>query len=148
MKWLFGVQNNEAYNSFQARKGSKWEGAEAWHAAKSARIIELAEAAGVASIPRISTTTDILKLLSVDENLTRFEPLTTWQICSGMAHGKIWASLKINDLEAISHDIEAKESVTRVTISYSALAVYTRNALGLASAALDLFDRQRTRHRP
>jgi hypothetical protein len=71
-------------------------------------------------------------------------PLVMWQVCSGFAHGRQWASLGMNDVE-INPSAEEGVSVVRTTTDYKRLLTAGWPASKLMAEVVRLFtDRAHT----
>ena len=71
-------------------------------------------------------------------------PYLMWQVCSGFAHGRQWASLSMNDVE-INPTAEEGVSAVRTTSDYKRLLAAGRPASLLMAEAVRLFtDRARS----
>jgi hypothetical protein len=66
-----------------------------------------------------------------------------WRMCSGAAHGDVWAGLSLHDREIIEQD--GGVAVAKLTAGIHVLAVVTAETFAMIDAAHDLFD---LRNRP
>ncbi|WP_285728223.1 hypothetical protein [Psychromicrobium xiongbiense] len=139
------IEKDEAHKSKQARD-SLGQGPADWFAARTAGIDAIASAAEISNIGRIESTTRMLDELEEHPDLKEMLIKGTWQVCSGLAHGKMWASLAAHGLETVGHDAEARESEVKMTISYTALAVYAGTAVVLAERVAGLLGSRAKNH--
>jgi hypothetical protein len=65
-------------------------------------------------------------------------PYLIWQICSGFAHGRPWASLGMNDMERQSTDDDGV-SLIRLTSDHKRILTVTLPAMHLMEDLLRLF---------
>ena len=68
--------------------------------------------------------------------------LAAWQMCSGLAHGRQWASLAFSDRDHV-RDMTSEVLEVRLTSSATKIHLITQVGFLLTHEARELFQRQR-----
>lgn len=143
------VEANEAHNAKQARAtlGLPFEDV---MGRRRSRTEEIADAAGIEgfsdSKARLPTMTEILTEVGAREDSHDLHPLGTWQLASGMAHGKQWASLALNELKEEERLPDESAGRYRITISFTNLSLVLANTVCLIGVAVSLYEDRRADH--
>jgi hypothetical protein len=110
---------------------------------KLQRIMQIGQDAGCDSNQLRSRYFSTPVLEYANENSTALGPFLMWQVCSGFAHGRPWASLGMNEMER-RPDEEEGVSQVRFTTDHKRLLLAILPAFHLMTDLLRLFqDRSR-----
>ncbi|KIA73440.1 hypothetical protein ANMWB30_23670 [Arthrobacter sp. MWB30] len=119
------AQMSEIHLAFQFRQEMNFP-AHQWNRDYRARMQEVADNANIGpfdvSKRKMPATTAILKSLERLKRQPGVSWLGAWQLCSGHAHGKQWATLMSNELTEISRSASDLGAEYRITLSYASLA--------------------------
>jgi hypothetical protein len=102
-------------------------------------VIEVAKSAGCdkATVKQGYISSKVLEYVDVHADILP-SPLMMWQVCSGFAHGRQWASLGMNDVE-INPGADEGVSVVRTTTDYKRLLTAGWPASQLMAEVVRLF---------
>ena len=105
---------------------------------KLAAIAEIGRAAGCAVTELKSPYFSTPVLEYADQHSSAIHPHLIWQICSGFAHGRPWASLGMNKMETRQAD-QDDVSLVRLTADHKRLLAVTLPAFHLMTDLVRLF---------
>lgn len=154
LKRLLLIERNEIERAFSNQEELGSQDAAAWKDAEMARIAEIAVEAGLRNwtplhrAAKMPSTTAILKGIEpLHHGGVELTWLSMWQVASGHAHGKRWATMSTNEL------MERQQTRTKfgasytVTASYKVLALLLKETVAMMELAKDRFiDLARTRN--
>jgi hypothetical protein len=132
----------EIHNAFQFRLELSLPAYE-WARDYKRRMQEVADEANLGRLDvnklKLPPTSTILKNLERHQEEPLMSWLGAWQLCSGHAHGKQWATLMSNELSEIARTATELGAEYKVTVSYGSLAVVTTSASKLIKAACERY---------
>ncbi|MGY4542633.1 hypothetical protein ACVWY0_002557 [Arthrobacter sp. UYNi723] len=139
------MELDDAWKSHMAFKSMNLDGEETY-----ARRIEAIQGI-IAKYPGISfkqlkdggKMTDVLAEVGKTPGLERINPLAKWQLASGMAHGKRWAGLLLNDKTPLVPDAD---STYVMTGNYKHLLMFVSAAYVLLETGQALLSDRSTAH--
>ena len=102
-----------------------------------AKVQHVATDAGCGRVPPGYASTDVMKY--ADEHSTT-DPYVPWQLCSGFAHGRPWASLGMNEIEHVPGQQQNEVVTVSITADYTRLLAVTLPAFHPMSDVLKRFD--------
>jgi hypothetical protein len=108
-------------------------------------VVAIAEKAGCSTEKLRSGYTSTAVLKYAEKHLKAIDPYLMWQVCSGFAHGRRWATITMNAMEVIQMDNVTATSVpgektARFTADHKRLLLAAWPAYQLMNAAVALFD--------
>lgn len=114
-----------------------------WGKNYRARIQQVSDLAGIGSLDveklKMPTTSSILKDLERLHREPTISWLGAWQLCSGHAHGKQWATLMSNELTEISRTATDLGAEFRITVSYGNLALVMASTAKMMQVACERY---------
>jgi len=102
-----------------------------------AKVQHVATDAGCGRVPPGYASTDVMKY--ADEHSTT-DPYVPWQVCSGFAHGRPWASLGMNEIQHVPGQQQDEVVTVSITADYTRLLAVTLPAFHPMSDVLKRFD--------
>lgn len=114
-----------------------------WKTKKRARIRELADEAGLEGWnplkANLDTTTSMLESIERHHADPVMPWLAWWQLASGHAHGKSWATLASHQFEEIDGSRDGSSATYRVTANFGVLAGMLLETMKLIRCALERY---------
>jgi hypothetical protein len=102
-----------------------------------ATVQQVATDAGCGQVPPGYASTDVMKY--ADEHSTT-DPYIPWQVCSGFAHGRPWATLGMNEIQHVPGQQQDGVVTISVTADYPRLLSVTLPAWHLMTDVLKRLD--------
>lgn len=136
------AQMGDIHNAMEFRKEVSAP-AQRWAADYTTRMQEVADGAGIGQVVvrklKMPSMTSILRSIEHLHQQPVISWLGAWQLCSGHAHGKQWATLTSNELEELQRTANDLGAEFRITISYGSLAVVLEATASLLQAACERY---------
>lgn len=136
------AQMGEIHNAYQFRKELSLPSHD-WARSYRRRMQEVADQSNSGRIDvtklQMPPTSTVLKDIERHHEEPVMSWLGAWQLCSGHAHGKQWATLMSNELEEIARTATDLGAEFRITVSYGSLAVVMASTLKLIKAACERY---------
>ena len=102
------------------------------------KVIAVADAAGCNTNELRGGYRSTPVLEYAEEHSTATHPYLMWQVCSGFAHGRLWADLGMNEME-IQPTSDEGVSQIRLTTDYKRLLLTTLPAFHLMTDVVRLY---------
>ncbi|WP_369744491.1 hypothetical protein [Paenarthrobacter sp. AMU7] len=136
------AQMSEIHLAFQFRQELNLP-AHQWNRNYRARMQDVADKAGIGTFDvtrnKMPPTTSMLKSLERLHKEPGISWLGAWQLCSGHAHGKQWATLMSNELTEIARSATDLGAEYRITLSYANLALVMTSAAEMIQVACERY---------
>lgn len=141
------AEMDELAKSLACRKESQGRWLD-WESRRRERMQQVADAADIGLVKvkdlKLPPMTRILTDLQRGYHGTELSWLATWQLCSGHAHGKLWALLASNDLEVQDGSATEIGAQYRMTVDYRVLCLFLERGIDLVNNAAQLYRRAAT----
>ncbi|MDP9933826.1 hypothetical protein J2T11_000150 [Paenarthrobacter nicotinovorans] len=136
------VQMGEIHLAFQFRQEMNLPSHQ-WNRDYRARMQEVADQANIGTFDvsrnKMPQTTSMLKSLERLNTAPLISWLGAWQLCSGHAHGKQWATLMSNELTEIARSATDLGAQYRITLSYANLALVMASTAAMIQVACERY---------
>ncbi len=145
LKRLLQLECNEAELQTAVMRNTSVLKASRWREAQRHRIRELSENAGIDGWDplhkdsKLPTTTKMLKDIDPARVHLNVSWLSMWQLASGHAHGKRWATLRSNELSERPGTVSEIGAVYTVTASYKFLDLLLQETMSMYRSAVDRY---------
>ncbi|KSU64774.1 hypothetical protein AS038_15650 [Arthrobacter sp. NIO-1057] len=136
------LEVDETYKA-AAMKASQGQPVAEWKKQKRARIREVANQAGLTAWNPLKADLDTTSKMLRSIERHHVDPvmpwLAWWQLASGHAHGKSWATLASHDREEIDGSRDGDSATYRVTANFGVLAGMLLETMKLIRCALERY---------